>query len=82
MLIVFFAVGLFAGMIRTTGWMAIPLAAALPLILWGSNVAFVDSGIAWVLASSVLWAAATVAGSVVSLLAQQTVTNDWMNAQR
>lgn len=82
MLIVFFAVGLFAGMIRSMGWLAIPFAAALPLVLWASNVAFVDSGLPWVLTSCVLWAAATIAGSVVSLLAQQTVTNDWMNAQR
>ncbi len=82
MIVVFFAVGLFAGMIRKSGWIAIPLAAALPLVLWGADISFVDSGIAWVLVSSVLWAAATIAGAVVSLLAQQTVTNDWMRAQR
>lgn len=82
MLVVFFAVGLFAGMIRTGGWVAVPFAALLPIALWLTEVSFVDSGIAWVLVSSLLWAAATIAGSVVSLVAQNTVTNDWMNARR
>ena len=82
MIVVFFAVGLFAGMVRKMGWIAIPFAAVMPLLLWLTDISFVDSGITRVLVSCVLWAAATGAGAVVSLLAQETVTNDWVNAQR
>lgn len=81
MIVIFFAVGLFAGMIRTAGWVAAPFAAILPIVLWVSGVGFADSGIAWVLTSSLLWAGATIAGLVLSLCAQQMVTNDWMKAQ-
>ncbi len=77
MWVVFYAIGLVAGMSRRAGWLAIPVAAALPFGLWFTGQIDTLASFDQAAATGLAWAASAGAGCLISLMVQQYIVDNW-----